>query len=165
MLLLSECFHYLYLNHYARCHLQLRLRMQLSAACGCKHPRLEAGIYDIELSVWCLQLPASPHAPQKKGNSKLNVHSFVFFVACILNDSCSLCSCKHPTLSCDQMQQRLREGCLLAPAGSDTWTQRPAGSLRSHQGQTSQTHHAEDGWTDKGHNVDVTVVCSFYSDK
>lgn len=28
-------------------------------------------------------------------------------------------SCKHPTLSCDRRQQRLREGCLLGPAGSD----------------------------------------------
>lgn len=36
----------------------------------------------------------------------------------------SLCSCKHPTLSCDRRQQRLREGCLLGPAGSDP----PAGS-------------------------------------
>lgn len=28
--------------------------------------------------------------------------------------------CKHPTLSCDLLLQRLREGCLLELAGSDT---------------------------------------------
>ncbi|CAG05987.1 unnamed protein product [Tetraodon nigroviridis] len=28
--------------------------------------------------------------------------------------------CKHPTLSCDLLPQRLREGCLLELAGSDT---------------------------------------------
>lgn len=30
-----------------------------------------------------------------------------------------LSSCKHPTLSCNHLQQRLREGCLLELAGSD----------------------------------------------
>lgn len=28
--------------------------------------------------------------------------------------------CKHPTLSCDLLRQKLREGCLLELAGSDT---------------------------------------------
>lgn len=88
---------------------------------GCKHPRLEAA-FQTELSVWCLLPPTASCSPPC---ARVLVSPFQIqqsWVVAVIRPAFG--SCKHPTLSCDRRPQRLREGCLLAPAGSE----RAAGS-------------------------------------
>lgn len=90
------------------------------AVWGCKHPRLEAVTQQsFQSDVYPLRPPPAPRWRRTR------LHPF--------DSSCSrhhsqspgprpsrLRRCKHPTLSCDPLRQRLREGCLLELAGSDT---------------------------------------------
>lgn len=105
-------------------NLHLRLHMHL-VVWGCKHPRLEA-VCTTELSVWCLRLLATPYC-QVNLFIQYSLKSIpdldtVLLLKCSFVFSCSLSSCKHPTLSCYWLPQRLRGGCLLELVGNDTWT-------------------------------------------
>lgn len=76
--------------------------------------------------------------------------------------------CKHPTLSCDLLRQRLREGCLLELAGSDTlaWSEPTKGAgARGHGPQVHQVSYSKqhrDGCKNTT-GADIYLVCS--SDK
>lgn len=116
---------------------------------GCKHPRLEAAFpQSFQSDVYCHRPPLAPQRRKgtvrvlspcilckmrvQIGTSEgpaVHVHNLwqasrggkggrgggIYPYHQLFR----LGSCKHPTLSCDRRQQRLREGCLLGPAGSD----------------------------------------------
>lgn len=116
---------------------------------GCKHPRLEAAFpQSFQSDVYCRRPPPAPQrrkgtvhvlSPhilckmqvQIRTSEGPAVHVHNLWQASRggkreggggiypYHQLFRLGSCKHPTLSCDRWQQRLREGCLLGPAGSD----------------------------------------------
>lgn len=68
--------------------------------------------------------------------------------------------CKHPTLSCDLLRQRLREGCLLELAGSDTlaWSEpseRRQGPRSRATGSSSYSKQHRDGCK----NITCASIC------
>lgn len=119
-----------------------------SVVCSCKHPRLEAVCpQSFQSDVCGCRLPPTQHKHESQVDLYLselihwNPHpirpSVALFsvVTCALTAS-SLSSCKHPTLSCNQLSQRLREGCLLALAGNDAGTEDGAPAFTSRSNVT-----------------------------
>lgn len=100
---------------------------------SCKHPRLEAVCpRSFQSDVCCCQLPLAT----LERTTQLTKAIYFLIPQCIFSivSLCSvglspphlpsrLSSCKHPTLSWNQLQWRLREGCLPGLAQTNTcWT-------------------------------------------